>query len=84
MRNAERVGDMARVVDVLTGAAASLPPVAVAVIIELQGHADDVVAALLHHRGDDGVSTPPDIATTTRFLALDVAMDWGWVVVIGD
>jgi hypothetical protein len=30
------------------------------------------------------LSTPPDIATTTRFLALDVAMDWGWVVVIGD
>ena len=54
MRNAERVGDAARVVDVLAGAAGALAMRRRAVIVELQRDADDVVALALQQRGHDG------------------------------
>ena len=53
MRNAERLGDAAGVVDVLAGAAGALAVRRLAVIVELQRHADDVVAGALQQAGDD-------------------------------
>ena len=57
MRDAEPVGDAARVVDILPGTAGSAPANRGAVIVELQGDADDLVPLLLeersHHRGVD-------------------------------
>ena len=53
MGDAEPVGDAAGVVDVLAGAAGAAPPDGLAVVVELQGDADDVVALLLEQRGDD-------------------------------
>ena len=54
MRDAERLGHAARVVDVLPGAARALAVRRVAVIVELQGDADDVVAFPRQQRGHDG------------------------------
>ncbi len=54
MRNAERICNPARVVDVLAGAAASLAAGGGAVIVKLKGYADNVVSGLVHQRGDDG------------------------------
>ena len=58
VRNAERLGDMPRVMNVLTGTAASLSARRRSVVIELQRHADDLVAGSLHHRGGDGAVDP--------------------------
>ena len=66
MRNAEPFGDVARVVDILPGAAGALAVGGGAVVVELQRDADDVVAFALHSAAVDEESTPPDIATTTR------------------
>ena len=52
--DAELVGDPARVVDVLAGAAGPAPPDGLAVVVELQGDADDVVALLLEHGSRHG------------------------------
>ena len=52
--DAQHLGDAARIVDVLAGAAASLPARRLAVIVELQRDADDLVALALHERGGDG------------------------------
>ena len=68
MRNAERVGDAARIVDVLAGAAAALPARRLAVIVELQRDADDLVALRCMSAAATEESTPPDMATTTRVL----------------
>jgi len=54
MRNADEVGDTARVVNILTGAAGALALDRLAVIVELQRDAHDVVALLLQKRGRDG------------------------------
>ena len=67
VRNAERVGNPAGVVDVLAGAAAALAAGGVAVIVELQGDADDVVPGLRISAATTEESTPPDMATTTRW-----------------
>ena len=52
--DAEGFGDAARVVDVLAGAAGALPVGRLAVVVELQRHADDVVAGPLEKAGDNG------------------------------
>ena len=53
MRDAERLGDAAGVVDVLAGAAGALAVHGGAVVVELQRDADDVVALALQQRRDD-------------------------------
>ena len=53
MRNADALGDRARVMDVAPGAAGALAVGRGAVVVELQGHADDVVALGLEQRGRD-------------------------------
>ena len=52
MRDAERLGDAAGVVDVLAGAAGALAVGRLAVVVELQRHADHVVAGRLEEAGD--------------------------------
>ena len=47
MRDAEPIGDLARVADVLAGAAGALLPDGGAMIVKLKGDAHDVVALLL-------------------------------------
>ena len=54
MGNAEARGDAPRVVDVLPGAARAGAMRGGAVIVELQRHADGVVAGMLHQRRGDG------------------------------
>src|SRR5438270_10889213 len=54
MRNSDALGDRARIVDVLAGAARALAVHGGAMIVELQGDADDVVTLLLEQRGRDG------------------------------
>ena len=49
-----RGSDAARVVNVLAGAASAFPARRRAMIVELQGDADDVVALALQQRGHDG------------------------------
>ena len=51
VRDAEPLGDLAGVLDVLAGAAGARLADRDAVIVELQGDADDVVALLLQERG---------------------------------
>ena len=53
MGNAEPFGDLAGVVDVLAGAAGALAMRRRAMVVELQGDADDVVALAAEQRGDD-------------------------------
>ena len=53
MRNADPLGDIARIMDVLAGAAGALAMGGRAMIVELQGDADDVVAFRLQQRGGD-------------------------------
>ena len=69
MRDAERLGDAARVVDVLAGAAGAGAVRRRAVVVELQRHADHVVAGPLEQAATTEESTPPDIATTIRVRA---------------
>jgi hypothetical protein len=52
--DAEPVGDAARIVDVLAGAAGSTASDSLTMIIELQGDANDVEALLLEQRRNDG------------------------------
>ena len=54
VRKADRIGDAARVVNVLSGAARARLVHRRAVVIELQRDADDVVALARQHRRDDG------------------------------
>ena len=51
MRNADALGDAARIIDVLPGAAGALAVGGGAVIVELQRDADHVVAFGLQQRG---------------------------------
>ena len=51
MRNADPVGDVAGVVDVLPGAAGALAVRRRPMVVKLQRHADDVIALLLQKRG---------------------------------
>jgi hypothetical protein len=53
MRNAERLGDAARVGDVLAGATGADTMRRGAVVVELQRHADDIVALALQQAGND-------------------------------
>ena len=53
MRNAEALGNLAGVLYVLPGAAGTLAMRRLAMVIELQGHADDIVAAVLQQGRDD-------------------------------
>ena len=55
--------------NVLSGAAGPLPPDRLAMIVELQGDADDVVTLRLIRAATTEESTPPDMATTTRVSA---------------
>ena len=56
VRNADALRDRAGVVDVLAGAAGALAMGGGAVVVELQRHADDVVAlGLQQRRGDRGI-----------------------------
>ena len=66
MGDAERVGDAARVVDVLAGAAGALAARRGAMVVELQRDADHVVALGRSSAAATELSTPPDMATTTR------------------
>ena len=54
MRNAEARRDLAGVVDVLACAARAGAMRRLAVVVKLQGHADDVIALRLQERGDHG------------------------------
>ncbi len=54
MRHAESLGDVARVVDVLAGAAGTGLADGDAVVIELEGDAHDVIALLLQQGRGDG------------------------------
>ena len=51
MRNADALGDIARVMDVLAGAAGALAMARRAMVVKLQGDADDVVTLRLQQRG---------------------------------
>ena len=53
MRDADALRDRARVMDVAAGAAGALAVRGGAVIVELQGHADDVIALGLEQGGGD-------------------------------
>ncbi len=53
MGNAEARRDLAGVMDVLARAAGALAMRRLAVIVELQRHADDVIALVAEQRGDD-------------------------------
>ena len=53
MRNIQPGRDLARVMNILTGAAGALAMLGGAVIVKLQRHADHVVALLLEQRCDD-------------------------------
>ena len=66
MSDAEPVGDPARVVNVLSSATTAAPPDRLAMVVELQGDANDLVALLLSNAATTEELTPPDIATTTR------------------
>jgi len=48
------VGDPARIVDILPGAAGAAPAYGLAVVVKLQGDADDLMAPLLQQRRNDG------------------------------
>ena len=54
MRDAERLGDPAGIVDILAGAAGALAVRRGAVIVELQRDADHIVALVLQEGGHDG------------------------------
>ena len=54
MRNAERLADAARIVDVLAGAAGAGAVHGRAMIVELQRDAENIVALALQNAGDDG------------------------------
>ena len=69
MRDAELRGDLARVVDVLPGAAGAGAMRGRAVVVELQGDADHIVAGRFTRAATTEESTPPDMATTTRVAA---------------
>jgi hypothetical protein len=60
MRDADPLGDISRIVDVLPGATGSLAMGGRPMIVKLQRDADDVVALRLDLEG-----RPPDMATTT-------------------
>src|SRR5690606_21063398 len=51
--DAEGLCNLARIMDVLAGATASLAPRRLAVVVELQRDADDLVARSLHQRRRD-------------------------------
>ena len=53
MRDTERLGNTAGVVDVLAGAAGTCPVRRGAVIVKLQGDADDIIAFALQDAGND-------------------------------
>ena len=56
VRNADLLGDIARVMDILPGAARALPLHRLAMVVELQRDPDDVVSRLLKQgRGDGGI-----------------------------
>ena len=81
MRNAEPVGDAAGIVDVLSGAAGTAPPDSLAMVIELQGDADDFAPLLLEQRSDDGRidatrhrHDDPSWAASRRALPEDVSL----------
>ena len=59
MRQAQPGGDVARVVDVLPGAAGALAVDRGAMVVKLHGEADDVIALARQHRRDDaGIDAP--------------------------
>ena len=66
MRDADRLGDAAGIVDVLAGAAGALAMGGGAVIVELQRDADDIVALALEQGRDDGRIDAARHGTTTR------------------
>ena len=70
VRNADPVGDRAGVVDVLAGAAGALAVGRRAMVVELQRHADDVIALGLEqrrrHRGIDAAGHGDDDAGVLR------------------
>jgi hypothetical protein len=58
VRNADLFGDAARIVNVVTGAAGALAVNGGTMIVELQGHADDIVAfGFQHGRSDRRIDT---------------------------
>ena len=81
MRDADALGDRARVMDVAPGAAGALAVGGGAVVVKLQGHADDVVALRLEQRGRDrgidaaghGDDDPRVLRTALRVEAVEHA-----------
>jgi hypothetical protein len=66
MRDAERLADAAGIVDILAGAARAGAVHGGAMIVELQGDAEHVIALALQNAGHDGTVDAADMATTTR------------------
>ena len=66
MRDADPCRNGASVIDILAGATGPLAVGRCAVVVELQGDPDDVVAFGLEQRRVTDKLTPPDMATTTR------------------
>ena len=58
MRDAEPVGDRARIADVVAGAAGALAPGRGAMVVKLEGDADDFGAAGRRQRRDDRTVDP--------------------------
>jgi hypothetical protein len=58
VRDGESLSDIARIVDVLTGAARAFAMGRRAVVIQLHGHADDVIAIARHQSGYDAGIDP--------------------------
>ena len=79
MRNADALGHAAGVVDVLAGAAGALAVGRGAVVVELQRHADDVIALGLEqrgrHRGIDAAGHGDDDTGVLR-AAFEVEAVW--------
>ena len=67
VRNIEGLSDPPGIVNILPGAATAFAPRSGPVIVKLKRDADDVMARGLQIAAATELSTPPDIATTTRF-----------------
>ena len=69
MRDLEPVRDAAGVLDVLARATGAFASDRLAMIVELERDADDIVALAFSRAATTDESTPPDMATTTRVSA---------------
>ena len=86
MRDAQRSGHAARVIDVLAGAAGAFAVDGGAVVVKLQGHADHVIALGLEqrggHRGIDAAGHGDDDTGVGR-AAVEIEAVWHRTLTIG-